>query len=184
MCRNCANHPSLYASSTHLHTNTDVPIVPIEILQTHWRKRHGSMIKQVCFRWSNSDAVTDRWEDKLELHTRFPATAAWGKPPLKKRGMSAALSRRTRGAARTNASPRLRARTRPGNPTQESLGRPGLTEAQARNYLRSDQDRARASSGSQRRRLGYYPLPPPLWPRTLEIHSCNLSLYSLPNRTL
>ena len=44
------------------------------------------MIKQVRFRRSNSDAVTDTWEDKVELHTRFPATAAWGQATTQEEG--------------------------------------------------------------------------------------------------
>ena len=58
------------------------------------------MIKQVRFRWSNSDAVTDTWEDKLELHTRFPATTAWGQATTQEEGDVTTIDKATPPAPR------------------------------------------------------------------------------------
>lgn len=64
--------------SPELPTNTDIPAVPMEILQTRWRKKQDGMIEQVRVRWSDAASMGDTWEDKIELQARFPDAEAWG----------------------------------------------------------------------------------------------------------
>lgn len=65
-------------ASADLPITSDIPIVPVAVLQRQWRKRRGRMIEQVLIRWSNRDAVDDTWEDCTELQARFPDAEAWG----------------------------------------------------------------------------------------------------------
>uniref|UniRef100_A0A8R7PU79 Chromo domain-containing protein n=1 Tax=Triticum urartu TaxID=4572 RepID=A0A8R7PU79_TRIUA len=57
---------------------TDDLAVPVEILQTRWRRKNNSMRKQVKVRWSNSASLGITWEDKDSLKARFPHSEAWG----------------------------------------------------------------------------------------------------------
>lgn len=59
-------------ASTELPIHTDIPVVPVAVLQRRWRNRRGHRIEQVLVRWSNRAAVNDTWEDQAELQARFP----------------------------------------------------------------------------------------------------------------
>ena len=65
---------------------TDIPAVPVQILASRWRRKHGSMIEQVLVRWSEPAAIGNTWADKEELRARFPAAEAWGQASSQEEG--------------------------------------------------------------------------------------------------
>ena len=78
-------------SSSTLPDHSDMPVVPVVVLQQRWRRKNGSLIEQVLIRWSNPAALQDTYEDKLALQARFPAAETWGQASSQGRGMSAPL---------------------------------------------------------------------------------------------
>lgn len=58
--------------------SADALAVPVEVLNTRWRKKNGAMIEQVQVRWSGDAAIGTTWEDKVALQARFPNAEAWG----------------------------------------------------------------------------------------------------------
>ncbi|XP_073359664.1 uncharacterized protein [Aegilops tauschii subsp. strangulata] len=82
------------SSSTELPEYSDIPAVPTSVLERRWRKRRGAMVEQVRIRSSNPATVPDSWKDKEALRARFLQRRLGGKPRLKERGMSAALTGR------------------------------------------------------------------------------------------
>lgn len=66
------------SAEQHLPIESDVPVVPEEVLLTRWKRQNGAMVEQVLIRGSNRAAVNDTWENKAELQVRFPSAAAWG----------------------------------------------------------------------------------------------------------
>lgn len=61
-----------------LPTGTDDLAVPVKVLQSRWRDKHGKMVEQVRVRWSGNATIGETWEDKAALQDRFPAAEAWG----------------------------------------------------------------------------------------------------------
>lgn len=64
--------------ATQFPTPSDALAVPVEVLQTRWRKTAGAMVEQVKVRWSDDSTLGSTWEDKAALQARFPTAEAWG----------------------------------------------------------------------------------------------------------
>uniref|UniRef100_A0ACD5U710 Uncharacterized protein n=1 Tax=Avena sativa TaxID=4498 RepID=A0ACD5U710_AVESA len=57
---------------------TDVPSLPVNILARRWRRNSNGRREQVQVQWSDPATMDITWEDKEEIHQRFPSAAAWG----------------------------------------------------------------------------------------------------------
>ncbi|VAH48975.1 hypothetical protein VPH35_029953 [Triticum aestivum] len=72
--------------SEDLPVHSNIPVVPVKMLEQRWRRRRGAMVEQVLVRWSNPAVVPDSWEDHAALQARFPAAEAWGQASTQERG--------------------------------------------------------------------------------------------------
>jgi hypothetical protein len=52
--------------------------MPVKILARRWHRGPHGRREQVQVQWSDPAALDITWEDKEELHQRFPAATAWG----------------------------------------------------------------------------------------------------------
>lgn len=110
--------------STSLPIDAYILAVPVEILQTRWRKSADAMTEQVKVRRSIGNSIDDTWEDKTTLQARFPHVEAWGQAWRKERGMSASLTYMSHQAAQRGTTS---ARSASPSPTQGPVGPSGTT---------------------------------------------------------
>jgi hypothetical protein len=54
------------------------PVVPVELLETRWRKIQGELRQQGRVKWSDPLMTETSWEDLDWLRHRFPNTESWG----------------------------------------------------------------------------------------------------------
>lgn len=69
--------PGISASPT-LPTYDALPVIPVELLETRWRKFNGELRQQGRVRWSDPLMTETTWEDMDWLRHRFPNTEPWG----------------------------------------------------------------------------------------------------------
>lgn len=69
--------PGITASPTLPVYDSD-PVVPVELLDTRWRKINGDLRHQGRVRWSDPLMTETSWEDLDWLRHRFPNTETWG----------------------------------------------------------------------------------------------------------
>lgn len=98
--------------------SADALAVPVEVLNTRWRKKNGAMIEQVQVRWSGDAAIGTTWEDKVALQARFPNAEAWGQASSQGEGDVSAPS--VEDPAKTVHGPAVHV-----SPAAASLGRSG-----------------------------------------------------------
>lgn len=69
--------PGITASPTLPVYDSD-PVIPVELLDTRWRKINGELRHQGRVRWSDPLMTETSWEDLDWLRHRFPNTETWG----------------------------------------------------------------------------------------------------------
>lgn len=69
--------PGISASPT-LPVYDAPPVVPVELVDTRWRKVNGELRQQGRVRWSDPLMTESTWEDLDWLRHRFPNTEPWG----------------------------------------------------------------------------------------------------------
>lgn len=57
---------------------SDGTLVPVEILNSRWRRTPSGRREQLLVHWSDPDILDATWEDALSLRHRFPQLPAWG----------------------------------------------------------------------------------------------------------
>lgn len=72
--------------SQQLPSNADELSIPVQLLETHWRKKGNSMIEEGRIQWSGSLADNPKWEDLPDLRSRFPRAPAWGQAVFQGKG--------------------------------------------------------------------------------------------------
>jgi hypothetical protein len=68
------------------HVLTDDIVMPLKILAHRWHRGPHGHREQVHVPWSDPATLDITWEDKGELHQRFPTATAWGQPVTEEGG--------------------------------------------------------------------------------------------------
>lgn len=142
--------------ATELPLCTDDLAIPLDVLQTRWRKQRGSVVEQIQVKWSDATNPGVTWEDKEALRARFPRAAAWGQAVSQGGGMSATLTLRAQQAAAHLAPTLPGDLLASGSPTQDCVGRTRPSEAGSHHYFYQLARGGKSSSGSTAKWLGGY----------------------------